>query len=164
MPSIYKLSIPILSLIRYPVYPYKVFPILFFSFLYISHILSTHAIYNNVQYTRYFRLTLSSSLSLSLNLYYANLNVITLFIGTKMRLSLLQSSNRFSRSFNIIIKAPLMCVIAFSIIRWFQITFSSNYIQKSSHLLLCLCLYHFQYSCQSVYSLSIRKYLLITTL
>jgi len=37
-------------------------------------------------------------------------------------------------------------------------------MQKSSHLLFSLCLYHFWYSLVSIYNLSIRKYLFIAAL
>ena len=52
----------------------------------------------------------------------------------------------------------------FSIIAQSQTTFLSNYIQKSSHLLLYRYLYHLRYSSISVYNLSLRKYITITTL
>ena len=52
----------------------------------------------------------------------------------------------------------------FSIISISQTTFLSNYIQKSSYLLFLRYLYYFLYNYISIYSSSIRKYLIITIL
>ena len=52
--------------------------------------------------------------------------------------------------------------MCFSVIAQSLTTFSSNHIQKPSHLSLYCCLYHFLYNQLSVYNLLVRKYLIIT--